>query len=54
MYSKVDGERGLPLAPWDVCTMLKDERGFALIDIATQGSILAAKWVVVYLESSTP
>jgi hypothetical protein len=45
-------KRGLPLVPWDVCTMPKDEGGLDLIDVTTQGSILAAKWVVRCLEGS--
>lgn len=39
-------ERGLPLVAWDMCAMPKDERGLGLVDVATYGSSLAAKWVV--------
>lgn len=42
------------MGPWDVCIMPKDEGGPGLIDVATQGSILATKWVVRCLERSSP
>jgi hypothetical protein len=40
--------------PWDVFIVPKDEGSLGLIDTATQGSILAAKWVVQYLEGCSP
>lgn len=40
--------------PWGVCTMLKDEGGLGLIDIATHGCILESKWVVRCMEGSAP
>ena len=40
--------------PWYVCIMPKDEGGFGLIDIATQGFILEAKWVVRCHEQCVP
>lgn len=36
----------MPMVPWDVCIIPKDVGGLGLIDVETQGSILAAKWVV--------
>ena len=50
---KVLGARGFPLVAWDICTIPQDRGGLGLIDVATQGSILAAKWVVQSLEGST-
>lgn len=34
----------------EVCTMPKEEGGLNFIDVATQGHILAAKWIVRCLE----
>jgi hypothetical protein len=42
------------MVPWDVCIMPKDEGGLGLIDVATQGYILEAKWVVRCLENTSP
>ena len=46
--------RGLPLVPWDVCIMTKDEGGSGLFDIATHGLILETKWVARCLEGCAP
>ena len=54
LWAKYSGARGLPMVPCDVCTFPKDEGGLSLIAIATQGSTLAAKWVVRCLEGSSP
>jgi hypothetical protein len=54
LWAKYGGARGLPMVPWAVCIMPKDEGGLGLIDVATQGNILAAKWVVRCLEGSSP
>lgn len=35
LWAKYGGALGLPMAPWDVCIMPKDEVGFVLIDVAT-------------------
>jgi hypothetical protein len=43
LWYKSGGAQGLPMVLWDVCIMPKDEEGFGLIDVATQGSIVAAK-----------
>ena len=34
LWAKYGGDRGLPLVPWDVRIMPKDEGGLGLIDIA--------------------
>lgn len=39
---------------WELCTMPKEEGGLGLLDVATQGRILAAKWIVRCLGGSTP
>ena len=39
LWSKYNGEKGLPIVPWDVCIMPKDEGGIGLIDVTTQGHI---------------
>lgn len=54
LWAKFGGLKGLPMVPWDVCTIPKEEGGLGLIDVATQGSILAAKWVVKCLEGGAP
>jgi hypothetical protein len=53
-YKKYGWARGLPMVPWVVCIMHKDEGGLGLIDVATQGNILVAKWVVKCLKGSSP
>jgi hypothetical protein len=45
---------GFPLVPWHVCTMPKDEGGLGLINVATQGFILVAKWALRCLEGDAP
>lgn len=42
------------MVPWDVCMIPKDEGILGLIDVATQGSILAAKWLTRCFEGSSP
>lgn len=42
------------MLPWYVCTMPKEEGGLGFIDVTTHGSILVAKWVVMWLEASSP
>lgn len=54
LWSNDCGEQGLPLFPGDASTMCKDKGGLGLIDIASQSSVLAAKWVVWCLEGSSP
>jgi hypothetical protein len=54
LWAKYGGAWGLPMVPWDVCIMPKDEGGLGLIDVATQGTILVAKWVVRCLEGTSP
>ncbi len=34
------------MVPWEVCTMPKEEGCYGLVDVAAQGRILAAKWIV--------
>lgn len=42
------------MVPWDVCIMPKYEGGLGLIDVASQGSILEAKWVIQCSKGSPP
>lgn len=42
------------MVPWDVCIMPKNEGGLGLMDVVTQGSILATKWAVICLDGSSP
>ena len=46
LWDKYSGERGLPMVPWDIRTMAKDKDYLGLIDVETQGNILATKKVV--------
>jgi len=41
------------MVPSRVCTM-PEEGGLGLIDVVTQGSILAAKWLVICSEGFSP
>ena len=43
LWGKYGGAQGLPMVPWDVCTMPIDDNSLDLIDVATQGSILATQ-----------
>jgi hypothetical protein len=47
------GHRGFPLVPWDVHTIPKDEGG-GLVNVAIEGSVLEAKWVVQCLKGLSP
>ena len=42
------------MVPWDICTMAKDKDYLGLIDVETQGNILATKKVVRCVEGSSP
>lgn len=53
MWAKYDWEKGLPMVPRDVCIMPKEEGGLGLIDVATQGCVLAAKWVIKCVEGAS-
>jgi hypothetical protein len=54
LWSEYGCERGLLMVPWEVCTMPKEEGGLSLIDVVTQGHILATKWIVRCLEGFAP
>ena len=54
LWAKYGGAHGLPMDPWENFIMPKDKRGLALMDVVTQGNILAAKWIVRCLEGSCP
>lgn len=43
LWSKYGGEQGLPMVPWVVCTIPKEEGGLGLIDVTTRDHILVAK-----------
>lgn len=43
LWSKYGGEQGLPMVPWVVCTIPKEEGGLGLIDVMTRDHILVAK-----------
>ena len=42
------------MVPWDIHTMAKDKDYLGLIDVETQGNILATKKVVGCVEGSSP
>jgi len=45
------------MVPLDVCIMIHAQRwggALGLIDVATQGTMLVAKWVVCPLEGTSP
>lgn len=50
LSSKLGGNRELPMVSWKYCILPK-EGGLGLMDIATQGKILAAKWFIRCLPS---
>ena len=54
MLLSIGGARGIPMVPWDVCTMPKNEGGLGLIDIEFQNNILDSKWVIICLKGSFP
>lgn len=54
LWAKYSGACVLPMVPWDAYIMPKDESGVGSIDVATEGSILATKWVVRCLEGLSP
>ena len=53
-WAKYAGAQGLPMVPWDIYIIPKDEGGLGFIDVVTQENILVAKWVVWFLDGFSP
>lgn len=43
LWSRYGGDQGRPMVSWEVCSIPEVEGGLDLIDMATQGHILAMK-----------
>jgi hypothetical protein len=54
LWAKYAGAQGLPMMPRDIHIITKDEGGIGFIDVVTQERIHVAKWVVRFLDGSSP
>lgn len=54
IWSKYSSEKELPMVSCEICSIPKEEGDLRLIDVETQGHILATKWISKCLEGSAP
>lgn len=54
LWFKLRGDRFLPLVPWEICVLSKDQGGLGLYVIKLQGEALSVKWIVRCLFGDEP